>query len=304
MAEVAEVEQQPVEAAEDPKEVDAYEVEETQDEVEEIEETPSEPETPSVEEIAKDLGWRPKDEFQGDDENYVDPVTYIKRSKDIQKSMSQHLKENRRKLDDMDRAVRDLHNHYETVSKAQIAKQQKEIDRLRKEKKEAIAEGDADRVDQIEDEMLDHYRSIEENSLPPEQPSYNHEEVEVFEGWHSKNSWYSPKKGIPGDSEMTEYANKLASLPEYDALPYKRRLATVEEMVKKAFPDKFPAQQKKQPGPTSNPVESPRGTSTKRQYTMRDLNKEQRDMVRNFVDRGIMTEKEYIKQLAEAGEIG
>ena len=301
MAVEAQVEEPKEVQQETPEEVDVYEVESEEPEAEAVDETPDEPSEPTVEEIAKDLGWRPKDEFQGDDDNYVDPVTYIKRSKDIQQSMSQHLKDNRKKLEQMERAVNDLHKHYQTVSKAQIAKQQKEIERLRKEKREAIEEGDVDRVDQIESEMLEQYSSMESNRPDdrPEAPEPDPRDVEAFERWVSQNNWYSVK-GNGGDPEMTAYADRLANLPEYDALPYNRKLATVTGKVKAAFPDKF----KQQRTPTSNPVEAPRSTSSKRQYTMRDLNKVQRDMVRNFVNRGIMSEKEYIKQLADAGEIG
>lgn len=301
MAIEAEVtEEQPVEVVEKPQEepkgVDLFEAD---DAPKEVEEKPQETndEQPSVEEIAKDLGWRPKGEFQGDDDNYVDPVTYIKRSKDIQQSMSQHLKDNRRKLEQMEKAVTDLHHHYKTVSKAQITKQQKEIDRLRKEKREAIEEGDADRVDQIESEMLEQYSTMEANKPTPEIPEPDPTHVDAFTSWHSQNDWYGDQGGDP---EMTAYADKMADLPQYEALPYQRKLAAVTELVKNAFPEKFT----KTPTPTTNPVEAPRSAGTKRQYTMKDLNDVQRAMVRNFVNRGIMTEKKYIQQLADAGEIG
>jgi hypothetical protein len=99
---------------------------------------------------------------------------------------------------------------------------------------------------------------------------------------------------------MTAYADKMANLPEYDNLPYDRKLTAVTELVKKAFPEKFQTQAT----PTSNAVEAPSGTGSKRQFSMADLSSDQRGIVRNFVKRGIMSEKEYIKQLAEAGEIG
>ena len=291
MAIEAVVEDTPTEAVEVPE--DSYDV---------GEETPEEPETPkepTVEEIAKDLGWRPKDEFQGDDDNYVDPATYIRKSKDIQQSMSQHLKDNRRKLDQMDKAVKDLHHHYETVSKAEIQKQQKVIERLRKEKREAIEEGDADRVDAIESEMLEQYSSMETSRPTPEVPEPNPHDVEVFDGWKSKNDWYKVKGG-DGDPDMTAYADRLANLPEYDALPYQRKLVTVTELVKKAFPDKFQTQR----APTVNSVEAPRGTNSKRQFTTSDLSSDQRSIMKNFVNRGIMTEKQYIADLVKIGEIG
>ena len=262
------------------------------------EETPEEaPAEPTVEDLAKDMGWRPKDEFQGNDDTYVDPATYIRRSKDIQQSMSQHLKDNRRKMDGMEQGIKDLHDHYQQVSKVQIAKQQKEIEKLREAKREAIEEGDVEKVDEIESEMLDKYNSMEE---PPQQkPKPDQAHVEAFDGWKAKNDWYSVK-GQGGDTDMTAYADKMANLPEYDNLPYDRKLTAVTELVKKAFPEKFQTQAT----PTSNAVEAPSGTGSKRQFSMADLSSDQRGIVRNFVKRGIMSEKEYIKQLAEAGEIG
>ena len=263
------------------------------------EETPEEtPAEPTVEDLAKDMGWRPKDEFQGNDDTYVDPATYIRRSKDIQQSMSQHLKDNRRKMDQMDRGIKDLHDHYQQVSKVQIAKQQKEIEKLREAKREAIEEGDVSKVDEIESEMLDKYNSME-TAPPPERPKPDPTHVEAFDGWKAKNDWYSAQ-GQGGDADMTAYADKMANLPEYDALPYDRKLTAVTELVKKAFPEKF--QTRRTPG--SNAVEAPSGTGSKRQFTRADLSKDQRNIMNNFVKRGIMTEKQYIKDLDAIGEIG
>jgi hypothetical protein len=293
----------PIEAVIDDQPVEATEVEEvTEDATEEAatEENTEESAQPTVEDIAKDLGWKSQDEFQGNDETYVDPATYIRRSKDIQQSMSQHLKDNRRKMDQMERGISDLHNHYEQVSKAQIAKQQKEIVRLRKEKREAIEEGDADRVDEIESEMLDKYDSMDASQPIPAMPEPDPRDVDEFDGWRSKNDWYKVKGG-DGDQDMTAYADKLANLPEYDALPYQRKLATVTELVKKAFPDKF--QGTAQSRPTSNSVEAPRGAPGKRVFSKRDLSSDQQSIMSNFVKRGIMTEKQYIADLAEIGEL-
>jgi hypothetical protein len=92
----------------------------------------------------------------------------------------------------------------------------------------------------------------------------------------------------------------MANLPEYDNLPYDRKLTAVTELVKKAFPEKFQAQAT----PTSNAVEAPSGTGSKRQFTSSDLSTEQRSIMNNFVKRGIMTEKQYIKDLDSIGEIG
>jgi len=253
----------------------------------------------TIEDIAREIGWH----HGGTDKfgNTVDAATFIKRSKDIQETLSSHLKDNRTKMERMEKGFDDLRNHFEKVSKAQIAKQQKEIDRLRKEKREAIEEGDADRVDEIESEMLDKYNSMEMDTPRQTAPQPDPSHVEAFDKWRSQHDWYGVK-GSGGDPDMTAYADKMANLPEYDALPYERKLTAVTELVKKAFPEKFQKQQPKTP--TVNPVEGARGTGAKRQFTERDLNPEQLQTAKTFEKLGVLKMKDYIKQLAEIGEIG
>lgn len=279
-----------VEEAIEPQEAQEPEV----TEVEDVEETDT-PEI-TVESIAADLGWKPKSDFQGDDETYVDAATYIRKGEDIKESMRAHLKDNRRKMTAMERGIQDLKTHNEKVFKVQLEKQRKEIEDLRSKKREAIEEGDADKVDQIEDEMLRKYNSMEENEPARRVPEPNSEDVSAFDGWRKTNDWYSVK-GVGGDNEMTAYADRMAETQEYALLPYERKLKAVTELVKKAFPEKF------RKTPTSNSVEAPRGSVAKKTFTSRDLSGDQKTIMKNFVSRGIMTEKQYIADLAQIGEL-
>lgn len=268
----------------------------TEEQTEETSEEPTEESEVTVEALASDLGWKPKDRFQGDDETYVDAATYIRRGEDIKESMRQHLKDNRQKMTAMERGIQDLKTHNERVFKVQLEKQRKEIEDLRSKKREAIEEGDADKVDQIEGEMLRRYNSMEEADTPQSAPELNQEEVSAFDGWRKTNDWYGVK-GSGGDNDMTLYADRMANTPEYANLPYERKLKVVTELVKKAFPDKF------RKAPSSNAVEGARTTTTKRTFTTRDLSGDQRAVMKNFVNRGIMTEKQYIADLAQIGEL-
>ena len=99
---------------------------------------------------------------------------------------------------------------------------------------------------------------------------------------------------------MTAYADKLAELPEYKFLPYERKLMAVTEIVKQKFPDKFNGGAR----PQASRVEGGRPSGTSRTYSARDLTSEQRSVMRNFVEYGVKTEKEYIAELAKLGEIG
>ena len=275
-------------------------VEATDDQIEAPEDVTPEA---TVESLATDMGWKPKDNFQGDDETYVDAATYIRKGEDIKESMRMHLKDNRRKMTALERGIDDLKVHNDQVFKVTLAKQQREIEELRSQKREAIEEGDADKVDQIEGQMLEKYNTMEEPAKrPPEPPTPKEEDVSAFDGWRNTNPWYNVKGSNGGDTDMTTYADRMAELPEYAALPYDRKLASVTQLVKKAFPEKFKAE----PGrtPSANAVEAPRGVISKKQFSSRDLSTDQKAIMSNFVKRGIMTEKQYIADLASIGEVG
>jgi len=264
-------------------------------------ETPEEePEAPevTVKAIAKEMGWKGPDDYQGHEDDYVDAPEYIRRSKDIQDSMRQHLKDNKRKMSDMDRGIQDLKSHNEHVFKVQLSKQKQQIDELRKQRREAIEEGDVEKVDSLEGKMSTIYSSAEPPPDTPPSPKTDPEEIANFEGWNKTNPWYRGKDG-KGNKGMTEYADRMADLPEYALLPYDRKLKTVTGLVRKAYPEQF---RSKTPG--VNSVEAPQGSGGKRQFTSRDLSSEQKNIMDNFVKRGIMTEKKYINDLAEIGEIG
>lgn len=275
--------------------IDALIDEESQEEEPE-EEAPGEeeaPKTPTVEELAQELGWKPQDDFQGHEDDYVGPDEYIRRSKDIQTSMRTHLKENKRKLASMEGALRDIKVHYEANTKAQAVKHEEQLVELRQQRIEAIEEGDAARVDAVENKMAKLYETTSEQ--PREEVKVNPEEEEAFDDWMAENPWYS--KG--GNREMMKYADDLADLPENRVLPYARKLKFVTEKVKEAFPESF----KTTPKAAPNPVEAPSRGSGKRRYSSRDLNPEQKTVMRNLVANKMMTEKQYIADLVAQGEI-
>jgi len=259
-------------------------------------------ETPGIEDLATEMGWKPKENYQGDDADYVDAATYIRRSKDINDSMRQHLKENKRKMTSMEKGLEDLKAHNERVFKTQLTKQKREIEGLRKQRAEAIEEGDVSKVDKLEEEMSDLFNSTLATAKPQpdkdDQP--DPEQYKTFVGWHQQNSWYGVKGVAKGNTELTDYANHLADLPEYGGMSYENKLAKVTSRVREMFPEQFKASR---PKTAINPVEGPRMPRPKVKHTARDLTDDQRAIMRNFAKRGLMTEQEYINDLVKIGEL-
>ena len=241
-------------------------IDEGEESPDEGEESPDE-ETPTVEELAQDLGWKPQEDFQG--ENYVGAAKYIRRSKDINKNLGNRLKETNRKLTSVEGSIQGIKAHYEANTKAQAIQYEKQLGELRQQRVEAIEEGDTERVDAVESEMADIYETTSRRPPPSNDVQVDPEEEEAFEDWMGENSWYS--KG--GNQEMMKYADDLADLPENKILPYERKLKFVTARIKEVFPENF----KPTPRAAPNPVEAPSRGSSKRRYSSRDLNPEQKN---------------------------
>jgi len=274
-------------------------------------EEPKEPKKPeeTVESLAGELGWKPKDNFIGHGDDFVSAGEYIRRSKDIQDTMRNNLKSNKNKLSQVEKGLRDLKRHSETVMKSEIRDLKKRVEDTQTARDEAIEEGDKDAVYKADKEMSElreeaqsHIERVMQSQEEDKGDDHlDPQQVSSFKSWTQANPWYNSPGSNAGDKDMTSYADYLADSPEYAGLPYDRKIQAVTEVVKQKFPDKFNGNASRQP---ANSVESGRPTGMKKSYTSRDLSGEQRDIMNNFVKQGVMSEKDYIKDLVKIGELG
>jgi len=244
-----------------------------------------------VETLAKEMGWRPKENFNGDDTNFVDAESYIRKGQDIQDSMRKSLKDQKRQLSDMSVSLTELKQHNERVFKAEVGQLKKELSTLKAQKKTAIEDGDVAKVDEI-DEQID---TVKESMSPPEKvaaqtPDSNDE----FDGWIKDNNWYND------DKEMATYADTIAD--NHKGAPFARVAALVTNKVKEMFPDKFSVAKKNNVNVSRVEASGRRVTTSK--FTKADLSDSQKDIMRQFVKQGIMSESEYIKDLATVAQGG
>jgi len=214
---------------------------------------------PGVKELAKQLGWR--EDHTGEDS--VDAATYILRSKDIQKSMSQHNKDLKEQLQALNGSVEALKKHNESVYKTEVKKLEAEIASLKKERRSAIELADVDKVESLDKQIEDIQKDINAPKISDQQTT-NKVANPVYEEWIQSNDWYLK------DDAMAAFADTVAQ--QYVGAPLERIYAIVRTKVQEVFPEKFEiksvevtqdvkqADKVKTPvGPTS-PVE---GSSTK-----------------------------------------
>ena len=253
--------------------------------------------TPSVEELAAQLGWRA--DHVGEDA--VDAATYILRSKDIQKSMSKHNKDLKENLSTVQASINALKEHNERVYQADVKRLQGEIAALKKERKSAIELADVDKVEELDAQIEEKQKDI---AAPKMDTGSKPDEVvnPVFDEWIQDNQWYLE------DPEMAQFADSVAQ--NYVGAPLERIYSVVRQKVQEIFPEKFSSPQSatvakvasKPIGPVSPVDKGSNGKGSASTFTKADLTPDQVSIMNQFVRGGIMTEEQYINDIARMQE--
>lgn len=234
--------------------------------------------TPLVQE-ALDQGWVPKEEFQGDLERWVDAGEFVRRGELFRKIESQS-----KELKDVKKALAALAKHNSQIAATEYERALKE---LRAQKKDALAEGDAERVVDVEDKIdlikdqqkwhaQQQAKEIQEQTVNPE-----------FARWTERNSWYETDRRmrIHADDYGVELAKQGMSPVEV--------LAEVEKEIKRAYPEKFRNPNRAKAGAVEGTVARP---NTGKRDDGADMNDAQKRIMDTIVKTGVMTKEEYIKQ--------
>lgn len=235
------------------------------------------PEVPEVEVKAREQGWTSKEEFEANPDNkgkkWRDAEEFVDRGELFGK-----IDELSRKLKTTTKTLEQLNDHHKRVKEVEY---KRALESLKAQKKEALEDGDADALIEIDDKIAEvKHAQRTEHKTQADLP-------EELETWIGKNQWYETDKEMAEDADSIGIGYK-AKHPEKspgDVLQY------VEKQIKKLYPEKFTNPNRPKAG-----VESPsnRGTSKSSSY---QLTEDQERVIRNFERNGIMTRKEYIEQL-------
>lgn len=259
-------------------------------------------EVPEVETKALSMGWRPKEEWNGDDDDFIDATEFVRRKPLFDKIESQKVFYDR-KIKEVEGTLNSLAQHHQKVKETEY---QRAIKDLKEQKRAAMKEGDTIVALELEDQMDDltstHQEEIkvlkeeqESNKVVSNAPSPE------FVVWSKENKWYM------SDEEMHDFADGTAAsfvqrskikgdlISEQDVFKY------VDKQVRKAFPEKFSNPNRDRPSAVSSGNVS-NNKDTKLTASVK-LTPEQEDIARNFAKSGVMTREEYIKELKAIGEI-
>jgi hypothetical protein len=246
---------------------------------------PGEQLTP-IQQEALDMGWVPKEEFDGDPDRWVDAGEFVRRGELFKKieSQSKEMKELRKALNELAK-----HN-----AKVREVEYDRALKALKSEKKAALAEADADRVIEIDDQIdlvKDQQRQLQAQQVQQVQQTAAQEIHPELKNWMGRNGWYESNRSMRAwaDARGIELAEAGQSPTDV--------LKTLEKEVKDRFKEKFHNPNRDRAGAVEGNV--PRGNTKGADFELSDVEK---TIMKTLVDGGHITKEEYIKQLKAVKE--
>lgn len=226
--------------------------------------------TPEIEQRARRMGWSPKEDFRGDPDKWVDPETYVKRAEEvlpIAKGTIKKLEETvvgmERRLAQQAKTFEEFNEYHKGTAKREY---ERALETLKKEREEAVVDGDLERFKETEDkikELDDSHPGVKKaDNGDADKPQ---EEPAGFKAWREANTWFEK------DPEMTKfairYANGLAA--EGTTLKGDDFMEEVTREVKARFPKKFTNPRRDEAAPVGGGA--PPGSGGKRGRGYADL---------------------------------
>jgi len=244
-------------------------------------EQPSEPKHSEVELRAMEMGWRPKEEYNGDEENFIDAKEFVRR-----KPLFDKIEHHGKQIKAVTKALEALKTHYTRVEEAAV---QKAISQMKAQRKEALANGDGDSFELIDDEIKKAESSLAQIEKAREIPLVEEEVVNPeWNAWQSRNSWYNTAP------HMKVFADQVGATLAQRGMAPAEVLKEVEKAVRKEFPQKFT-----NPNKASAPDVDSGGGKPKTVNKTDDgfMNEQEKKVMNDLVRTGVLTKEKYISDL-------
>lgn len=242
---------------------------------------------------AKTFGWVPKEEFKGEEAEWRDADTFLRRGKEINGFLRKDLEKIQRTLQSKDAEIAEIRSTMEDFRKYHNETEQRAykraIEDLKQEKSAAIAQGDGDKVVLL-DEQLDTLKEAQRTpTAPAAQPVPDPKFAGEFQTWQEENnSWWMK------DMELTELAVDFGEIlkKKNPNMLGKVFLDEVLKKVKSVHPDKFenPNRQNSAVGSSSQGG----GSLGKKKKSYDNLPPEAKKACDKFTKQKLMTQEQYI----------
>lgn len=232
-----------------------------------------------IEAEAREQGWKPKEEYEGDPAKWRPAKEFVERGELFGKidHMGKELKETRK-------ALKMLQDHHTKVRETEYNRALTELKALQKKH---LEEGNSDGYLETTELLTD--LKAEQKAREVVQQNVPNQPDPRFINWVSANKWYEK------DAEMRKYADTLgagyaASNPGIDP---EEVLQYVTKEVRTRFSTKFVNPNREKPSTVEG---ASTGAANKSSFELTD---DERKVMNTFVRAGVMSKEDYIAQVKQ-----
>lgn len=235
------------------------------------------PQPTQYEEAAREQGWRPKEEYEGDPTKWRDAKEFVERGELFGKidNMGKELKETKK-------ALRMLQEHHTKVREVEYKRAVDELKSLqRRHLEEGNSDGYLETTELLTDLKAEQKAREVVTQITPSQPDPR------FVSWVQRNDWYAK------DAGMREYADALGMgyAKVHPELEPEEVLSYVTTQVKQQFKEKFQNPNRNKPSFVEG------GSTQSSSKSSFELTDDERKAMNTFVRAGVMSKEDYISEV-------
>ena len=217
-----------------------------------------------IEVRARDMGWKGKDEFKGDEKDFIDASEFVRRSEEVLPIMRATNAKLEKKVQKLERTLEKFAEHH---TKTEARAYARALSELEARQAEAVEANDVAAVRQITKEITD----LEKDAARGQNDDVGSDE-DAFETWKSENAWFEKDAGLRAAAVgiAEEIKNDFRD-------PVKQR-AEVAKRIKATFPEKFANPRRAQAAAVEGAERGPRSSGK----TFNDLPSDAKAMCLSF----------------------
>lgn len=236
---------------------------------------------------AKEMGWRPKDDFQGEDTDFVDAKEFVQRAPLFDKIESQN-----KTIKNLTKSFDMLKGHYTKVREMEF---ERALGALKADREAAVSDADGRKFEVVDKQIKRVEKEFEQ--LQADNTAVDTPDPAEFHAWQARNEWYTK------DEELREYADTIGTRMANKGLAPAEVLAEVTRKVKGMFPHKF-VNKNKQDAPDVG-LSSGRGGKSSNASERFELSDFENQVMKTLLRDGTFkTKEEYISQLKALDQAG
>ena len=258
--------------------------------------------SPEVQHEAESQGWVPKERFRGNESDWVDADTFVKRGREIlpilrknNENLIKDLQATKDQLKEFREAAEEFKKFQRESYERKAQEYEGQIREIKESRAQAISDGDGQKVNALDDALDQAKENFKEakqsvkDVVSAKDPEPTPEAIDPgLQAWLDRNTWFGQDKRL---TAMVNGVGESLRL-EFPLLKGQAFLDKLDEVLAEEFPNKFGKKQ----SPSSR-VESGSGRQSRsggNAQSYDNLPSEAKSACDRFVKQKLMTREQYV----------